>query len=165
MTFNSTLYSDCFANTLTYSTPELINTSFIQACLDEDEHRPLKLHCTLLNTVYRRPRARSGRRVPFDFEAILSSSAFKQISVPLPPAAAAGPGASPIAKIESVTASPTLSPGVTPSTSVQRPNPHAAQNEHGHRIDRGAYNVDEVQICLMGSSGPEEEYVSVGSVS
>lgn len=32
---------------------KLINTSFIQARLVEDKHRPLKLHCTLLNTVHR----------------------------------------------------------------------------------------------------------------
>jgi len=59
---------------------ELINTSFIQAGLVEDERRPLKLHCTLLNTVYRKPRARDGRRVPFDCDAILASDAFTQIS-------------------------------------------------------------------------------------
>lgn len=56
--------------------------------------------------------------------------------------------------------------GVVPSTRarhpVQRPTPRAAQNEHGHRIDLGEYIVDEVQICLVGSSGSEGEYVSVG---
>lgn len=44
---------------------------------------------------------------------------------------------------------------------VQRPLPH---HDHGHRIDLGEYDVDEVQICLMGSSGAEGEYVSVGGI-
>lgn len=134
---------------------------FIQAGPAEDEHRPLKLHCMLLNTVYRRQRARE-KAGSACLRAILASDAFKQISVTRPPADAAGPGESPIAKRESATASPSLSTGVTPSTSVERPNPRATQNERGHRIELGGYNVDEVQICLMGSSGPEGEYVSVG---
>lgn len=110
-----------------------------------------------MNTVYRRPRARDGRRVPFDFDAILSSDAFKQISIARPPA-------------NPTIAPPSSSTGIIPSTrtrthqSVRRPTQRAAQNEHEHRTDLGVYSVDEVQICLMGSSGPEGEYVSVGGI-
>jgi activating signal cointegrator complex subunit 1 len=32
-------------------------------------------------------------------------------------------------------------------------------------VDLGAWDVDEVQICEMGSHGPENEYVSCGGVS
>lgn len=147
-----------------YSISEIINTSFIQAGFVEDEHRPLKLHCTLINTVYRRPRARDGRRVPFDFEAILASSAFRDISVPDGTDANAD---------QALSFDPTFVPlssstGITPSTRahqpVQRPTPAGVQNNHGYRINLGAYNVDEVQICLMGSSGSEGEYVSVGGI-
>ena len=32
------------------------------------------------------------------------------------------------------------------------------------QVDFGTYDVDEVQICEMGSHGPENEYVSCGGI-
>lgn len=63
---------------------------------------------------------------------------------------------------------PSSSSGISPSTRsrhpVQRPSPRAAQNDHGYQIDLGVYDVDKVQTCLMGSSGSEGEYVSIGGI-
>jgi activating signal cointegrator complex subunit 1 len=33
-----------------------------------------------------------------------------------------------------------------------------------HAVDLGTYTIDEIQICRMGSWGPEGEYVSVGGI-
>lgn len=68
--------------------------------------------------------------MPFDFEAVLASDAFREISFVCPPA------------------DPTISTaGIhTPTHSrlpVQRPTPRATQNESGHRINLGVYNVEE----------------------
>lgn len=49
----------------------------------------------------------------------------------------------------------------SPVNDVQRPLIH---HVHGHAIDLGAHDVDDVQICLMGSSDSEGEDVSVGGV-
>lgn len=90
----------------------------------------------------------------FDFEAIRASDAFKLISVIRPSA-------------DHKIVSPS-STGITPSTRalqlVQRPTPAGVQNDLGHRIDLGSYVVNEIQICLMGSSGAQGEYVSVGGI-
>jgi activating signal cointegrator complex subunit 1 len=32
-------------------------------------------------------------------------------------------------------------------------------------VDLGVWDVDEVQICQMGSHGPENEYISCGGIS
>lgn len=117
-----------------------------------------------MNTVYRRPRARDGRRVPIDFDAILASDAFKAISVPDGTDAAANQSSSYKPTFVPTTSSSDITPSTRACQPVQRPTPRTAQNEHGHRIDLGVYNVDEVQICLMGSSGSEGEYVSVGGI-
>lgn len=102
--------------------------------------------------------------MPFDFNAILASDAFKAISVPDGADAAANQASS----YEPTFVPPTSTSDITPPTRahrpVRRPTSRAAENDHGHRIDLGAYNVDEAQICLMGSSGLEGEYVSVGGI-
>jgi activating signal cointegrator complex subunit 1 len=82
----------------------------------------IQLHCTLINTVHRKPRSK-GARKPFSYPSILASPAFQAIG------------------------------GV--STSQKGPK----------TIDLGVWDVDEVQICEMGSYGPEGEYVSCGGCS
>ncbi|KAF8580553.1 hypothetical protein K439DRAFT_1356664 [Ramaria rubella] len=121
---------------------ELIHATFKNAGMLQDD-RPLKLHCTLINTVYRkekatgeqkRPPRKNNKRVPFSFSAILSSSAFAQIARPT----TVGAGAD------------------------------AAQGSdalHGaHSIDLGSWIVEEVQLCEMGSKGADGAYRSVGSL-
>ena len=50
--------------------------------------------------------------------------------------------------------------------SASKPKPSNSPVLHtGHQVDLGTYNVGEVQICLMGSWGPEQEYVSVGTIN
>ena len=85
----------------------------------------------MLNTVYRRPRPKSGR-APFSYIALLSTPAFDAIKVP----------AEEIAE-----------------TDERRPKQAPVA------VDLGEYTVDEIQICEMGSWGPEGEYVSVGSIT
>jgi len=92
---------------------DLVHGAFREAGFLADERRPLKLHCTLLNTTFRRPppgQRRAAGRIPFSFAAF-----------PGPPAVASADG------------SPQL----------------------------GAWTVDELQICEMGSWAPDGAYVRV----
>ncbi|KAI9566274.1 kinase A anchor protein [Boletus coccyginus] len=102
---------------------EMVNKTFIEAGFISDR-RPLKLHCTILNTTYRRPRAR-GPRHPFSYRSLLGS-----------PAA------------EAVLSEPRQVPDVRQPV----------------RVDFGTWHVDEIQICKMGSYGPEGEYESCGGI-
>ncbi|EIN12157.1 hypothetical protein PUNSTDRAFT_130426 [Punctularia strigosozonata HHB-11173 SS5] len=148
----------------------LINSEFRRAGLVVDEHRPLKvtfppspnpdvrpqscgswfdrdLHCTLINTVYRKPRPSRGQRLPFSYPSVLASPAFGQIA----PATAAGP----------VSAAATdTAPAV-----VRTSNQERTKQKGPVEVDLGTWTVDEVQICEMGSQGPEGEYVCVGRIS
>ncbi|KAI0056391.1 hypothetical protein BV25DRAFT_1832272 [Artomyces pyxidatus] len=54
---------------------ELVHREFIKAGLVVDERRPLKLHCTVLNTTYRKGK----RREPFSYRAVLASEAVRNI--------------------------------------------------------------------------------------
>jgi len=81
------------------------------------EDRPLKLHCTIINTSYAKP------RIPFSYSAMLSSRAVHDVL---------------------------SNADVTGSQRV---------------VNFGIWQVDEVQICRMGSHGPENEYVSCGSIA
>jgi len=102
----------------------LVNRAFLDAGLVIDEHRPLKLHCTIINTVYRKPR--STRRQPFSYTSVVTSAALQAIR-----------------KGDSI-------------PSMQRkPVP----------VDLGIWDVNEIQICEMGSYGPQGEYVTCGGCS
>ncbi|KAI0049388.1 hypothetical protein FA95DRAFT_1677515 [Auriscalpium vulgare] len=96
---------------------ERIQQEFRTAGLLLDD-RPLKLHCTILNTVYRRPKPR-GARQPFSYRALLESETMRGMI--------AGP--------------------------VQARRPV--------NVELGVWDIDELQICEMGSWGPEGEYVRV----
>ncbi|KAL4080544.1 hypothetical protein J3A83DRAFT_22090 [Scleroderma citrinum] len=54
---------------------ELVSGAFRDAGFIS-ERRPLKLHCTVVNTIYRQPRPR-GARQPFSYRALLASDAFR----------------------------------------------------------------------------------------
>jgi len=102
---------------------EMVNKTFVDAGFIT-ELRPLKLHCTILNTTYRKPRAR-GPRQPFSYRSLLASAA-----------------------AQAVLLEPDAEPG------WQQPV----------NVDFGTWHVDEIQICKMGSYGPEGEYETCGGL-
>lgn len=93
----------------------------------------------MLNTVYRKPR---GKRLPFSYAALLASPAFRSIEVMERAATNAG----------SVVVESTVDGA-------------ARRGKKPIAVDLGKWVVDEVQICQMGSWGPEGEYVCVGRIS
>jgi len=93
----------------------MVHRAFKDAGMLQD-NRPLKLHCTLINTTHRKPRSK-GPRIPFSYPAILASQAFASI-----------------------------------------------QDLNGN-VDLGEWDVDEIQLCEMGSRDSEGAYVRVGGVS
>ena len=93
----------------------------------------MQLHCTVLNTVYRKPRPPSGQRVPFSYTDILRASPALRL--------------------------------INASASAPTPAPDTrALETRVLEVDCGEWAVDEIQICEMGSWGPEGEYVRVGGV-
>ncbi|KAG1883931.1 kinase A anchor protein [Suillus subluteus] len=99
------------------SVSEFVNKAFSDAGFVQDR-RPLKLHCTILNTSHRKP-----YRQPFSYNAILTSPFIREF--------------------------------------VRTPHDF----RDSVKVDFGTWNVDEIQICKMGSYGPEGEYVSCGCCS
>ncbi|KAL5519690.1 hypothetical protein ACEPAG_1350 [Sanghuangporus baumii] len=143
---------------------ELINTEFIRSGLVIDEKRPLKLHCTLLNTSYRRPRA-NGPRVPFSFIDILDSPAVKSL--------ASNPKLVEGNQYETERGLPsfaTISQEDNSSSTVAavaqetRRTDRRKLQSYSIPVDLGTHAVSEIQICHMGSWGPEGEYVCVGKI-
>ncbi|KAI0330869.1 hypothetical protein GY45DRAFT_1250064 [Cubamyces sp. BRFM 1775] len=113
---------------------DLIVKEFKEAGLLVDEKRPLKtergrmqLHCTVLNTIYRKPRGKI--RTPFSYPSVLASEAFKAVL-------AGGSG-----ELEE--------------------SDGGKERRRAVRVELGEWAIDEVQICEMGSWGPEGEYVAV----
>ncbi|KAH8106395.1 hypothetical protein DFH11DRAFT_1732938 [Phellopilus nigrolimitatus] len=185
---------------------KLLNEEFLRAGLVINDKRPLKLHCTLLNTAHRRPRPKKAgwhARTPFSFSDVLASDAFRAISkaTTTSPNTGSRITVSTVAPISSAlesSAFPThsssdqvseintpdtikrdfaafLSPLNTPDLSTTTQYPSSAQGargkvgrgqqvHHGHPVDLGTYIVSEVQVCRMGSWGPEGEYECVGRI-
>lgn len=103
-----------------------------------------QLHCTIINTVYRKPKPPDGKRAPFAYPDLLTSSWFSRSSTTsIPPSYKAVPQ-----KSSARSASDT-------DPSICRPV----------SVDFGTWAIDEVQVCEMGSYGPEGEYVCVGKIS
>ncbi|KAI6022018.1 hypothetical protein EDC04DRAFT_3117927 [Pisolithus marmoratus] len=112
---------------------EMVNRTFREAGFISDR-RPLKvqsylfgafaigLHCTVLNTIYRKPRPR-GPRQPFSYRALV------------------------------------MSPAARPFF------PAPANFRDPIEVDFGTWNVEEIQLCRMGSYGRDGEYVSCGGLS
>lgn len=82
-----------------------------------------QLHCTILNTTYRRPRTR-GPREGFSYGSLLASAATQAIL-------------------------------------LERDE---ADWRQPVKMDFGAWHIDEIQICKMGSYGPEGEYERCGGL-
>jgi len=120
----------------------LVNKEFVDAGLLVDERRPLKLHCTIINTTHRKPPSKTHRRQPFSYSSILGSTALQGIiSTDVP-----------LSDVRTAT---------TATTSVIE---SADQPCRPASVDFGVWEVDEIQICQMGSHGPEGEYVSCGGM-
>lgn len=100
---------------------EMVNRTFREAGFIS-ERRPLKLHCTVLNTSHRKPRGR-GPRQPFSYRALVTS----------------------------------------PATRPFFPAP--AHFRDAIEVDFGTWDVEEIQLCRMGSYGCDGEYVSCGGFS
>jgi activating signal cointegrator complex subunit 1 len=92
----------------------------------------LELHCTVVNTIHRKPRSKTRRRQPFSYSAVLASTAFQTVSQHV-------------------------------RTSMSKTT--AAMAGRPVSVDFGVWDVDEIQICEMGSIGPEGEYISCGGCS
>ncbi|KAI5114762.1 hypothetical protein M0805_003367 [Coniferiporia weirii] len=170
---------------------ELVKAEFILAGLSVGERRPLKLHCTLLNTVHRKPRATNAQRVPFSFADVLVSDAFKAISMEPTTSSTTINRMHGRIKTTFVGARADLTSNVAVKessledademlhldpTKVSLKNPPDSPAElgrtpwmrdmkpQGQRVDLGTYAVSEIQICKMGSWGAEGEYVCVGKI-
>jgi len=128
----------------------LVNKEFVDAGLLVDERRPLKLHCTVINTTHRKPRSKTQRRQPFSYSSILASTAFKAISTDAPILSAVR---------TSTTATTTTATSTTDAVSAGH-----QKTRRPASVDFGVWEVDEIQICQMGSHGPEGEYVSCGGM-
>ena len=133
----------------------LVHKAFIDAGLLVDDRRPLKvfsmsiayyscidisleLHCTVVNTIHRKPRSKTRRRQPFSYSAVLASTAFQTVAQPVPTSMS----------------KTTTALAVTPAATGRPVS-----------VDFGVWDVDEIQICEMGSCGPEGEYISYGGCS
>ena len=102
--------------------PLKVRLVFLFHAMDENAFH--QLHCTILNTTYRRPRAR-GPRQPFSYRSLFGS----------------------------------------PAAQVVLSEPRAEPDlRHPVKVDFGTWHVDEIQICKMGSHGPEGEYESCGGL-
>ena len=141
-----------------------MNNAFVDAGLLVDARRPLKvtifngyhsqlavdtspqLHCTVINTTHRKPRSRANRRQPFSYSAILASTALQDITAPLLPTNITYKHEHDCEFSRNMTASPDRRPRDCGAVSV----------------DLGSWQVDEIQICQMGSHGAEGEYISCG---
>ncbi|KAI6110686.1 kinase A anchor protein, partial [Pisolithus croceorrhizus] len=100
---------------------EIVNRTFREAGFIS-ERRPLKLHCTVLNTTHRKPRGR-GPRQPFSYRALVMSPAAR-LFFPAP-----------------------------------------THFRDAIEVDFGTWDVEEIQLCRMGSYGGDGEYVSCGGFS
>ncbi|KAF9261703.1 hypothetical protein L218DRAFT_961190 [Marasmius fiardii PR-910] len=123
------------------------------------DQRPLKLHCTMINTSHRKPS--SKRHVLFSFDDILSSAPLQSIKM--------CPTADQEARARSLDATTGVAtiPCDIPNIPVTAAPVDSASIPTGRvvPVDMGTYSVSEIQLCIMGSHGPEGEYVSVGGIS
>ncbi|EJC98340.1 uncharacterized protein FOMMEDRAFT_149150 [Fomitiporia mediterranea MF3/22] len=151
---------------------ELINSEFIKAGFAVDDKRPLKLHCTLINTSHRKPRPQGGyaRRVPFSFSQVCNSDAVSRLRIAEPEStssSSAGAGETIALTQQTRTAESDLRGERATTTPVTAMEKVAGQNTGSYAVpvDFGTHTVSEIQICRMGSWGPEGEYVCVGKIS
>uniref|UniRef100_A0A0W0FRT8 A-kinase anchor protein 7-like phosphoesterase domain-containing protein n=1 Tax=Moniliophthora roreri TaxID=221103 RepID=A0A0W0FRT8_MONRR len=151
----------------------LVHQTFKQAGYITDT-RPLKLHCTILNTSWREPS--SKRHLLFSFDDVLRSTALADIRVA--PQSSIGSATQTMISVESkssmqgsaearTSVEKTIVPGqeILQVVLEKKETVTSTETERLVDVDMGTYTVSEIQLCVMGSHGPEGEYVSVGSVS
>ncbi|OCB91126.1 small GTPase-binding protein [Sanghuangporus baumii] len=122
--------------------------------LSENGQRLKRLHCTLLNTSYRRPRL-NGPRVPFSVIDILDCPAVKALS--------SNPEFVERNQHETVSQEDNSSSTVAVVTQETRRTDRRMLRSYSIPVDLGTHTVSEIQICRMGSWGPEGEYWKAGS--
>ncbi|KAJ6603703.1 kinase A anchor protein [Mycena sp. CBHHK59/15] len=120
---------------------DLVGQRFRQEGFIEDTRPPL-LHCTLINASHRKPRSPKG----FSYREIFDR-ALTHAKTPLP----------------------VLESGVSNPGAKAVPVGEIAQaislDDKSISVDFGGWTVSEIQLCQMGSHGPENEYISVASVA
>ncbi|VDC01513.1 unnamed protein product [Peniophora sp. CBMAI 1063] len=137
---------------------DVIQKTFMDAGLVVDERRELKLHCTVVNTTYRKPRTR-GPRIPFSYQSIRTSEAISSILATQPSAAQADAvaqlaDATQVLRLQDTDAASSAPDGDQSQPRRRREKPKPLN------VNLGSWSVDEMQICRMGSYGPEGEYVA-----
>ncbi|THH14096.1 hypothetical protein EW146_g6195 [Bondarzewia mesenterica] len=127
---------------------EMVHKEFHRSGLIVDEGRPLKV---VLNTTYRKPKPR-GPRHPFSYTDILQSIAFRSISAVEDEGTDTESNTPPSLPLAASHATPEVinrrEKGIMPTD-----------------VTLGLWDVDEIQICKMGSWGSEGEYVRVSGIS
>ncbi|KAJ7229991.1 kinase A anchor protein [Mycena pura] len=113
----------------------LLTQRFRQEGFISDPFRPAVLHCTLINASHRKP-----RRIPraFSYREIFG-----------------------LATVDTTSAAP-ADPEQSHQLSASVPSPAPA--DRAIRVDFGTWLASEIQLCKMGSHGPENEYVSCASI-
>lgn len=118
-----------------------------------------QLHCTLINTSYRRPRA----RMPFAYDEILRSDALKEIAVT---SLAELPSSHTQLPASSRASTSLLRNTDLPTDTIAPPAraPPPSGRDKLVKVNLGTWMAKEIQLCIMGSHGPENEYISVGRI-
>ncbi|KAJ7034068.1 kinase A anchor protein [Mycena alexandri] len=114
---------------------DLVGRRFRQEGFIQEDPRPALLHCTLINASHRKP-----RRIPRTFS-------YREIFDQASDANSFG----------------TNMPLNEPQPHVSQPSESARQGK-AIKVYFGTWPVSEVQLCTMGSHGPENEYISLASV-
>ncbi|KAJ6594810.1 kinase A anchor protein [Mycena capillaripes] len=117
---------------------DLVGRRFQQEGFIEKDARPAVVHCTLINASHRKP-----RRIPrtFSYREIFDHA--------------------------SVDANPSIIPEIALAQSQSegsKPLVPPQPEDKTIRVDFGTWAVSEIQLCKMGSHGPDNEYISVASV-
>ncbi|KAF8800111.1 hypothetical protein BYT27DRAFT_7263259 [Phlegmacium glaucopus] len=162
---------------------DLVHRAFKDAGYLTDT-RPLKLHCTIINTSHRKPFFRQ----PFSYSDILAVDALRllcgsagnsspqkkegsSVLIPGVTAQERNPSSSHHHDISTSALRPNT---ITPSSSNPRPKssnvPVKSQgqsiikNPPSVSVNLGVFAVEEIQLWVMGSHGPNNEYVNCGGV-
>lgn len=126
------------------------------------------MHCTVINSIYRKPRAKN--RIPFSYTAILASDAVKSLVAPdeFEVVSQASESASDSEDEDEEELEP---PSATTNGEAEngKGSGQAKENKAVQKgptaVDLGDWECDEIQICEMGSWGPEGEYVAAARIS
>ncbi|KAH9831484.1 uncharacterized protein C8Q71DRAFT_782775 [Rhodofomes roseus] len=145
-----------------------VNESFMEAGFLAEE-RELKLHCTVLNSIYRKPRHQYKGRIPFSFASILKSDAFRTIALEPDTLAVlvdepGGGGSTELVSTEVDAAEPSVANGDGGGKGKGKAQGGGGRKWEPVPVSLGVWDVDEIQICEMGSHGPEGEYLAVGKI-